>query len=390
MPKRAQLSPFPRGRPAVDLPGPELQIASSSGLLASGAWQVLQAQLLAFEQSATIARGSRQKLQTASGSMIEHSAISIGANHNMIENRRIYYYFLLGAAGSLTGWYIAALSLDDLRQLEQSAIFGALLGGLIGMAVASYDGITTRSMVRFFRFGGWGLVVGGLAGAAALSIVQWLYVGMIGEGEGGSVTAPRSILIGLFCWVLLGGMIGLGAVMNKGTQIYKGLLGGFVGATLGGLIYEIARVENTGETKSPFITALSLALLGGAIGASVALITTALQNACFEVTNGKLKGRVYDVTKYVDARIGSKTAGLIGSDANAAWIYLPGDKQVLPRHAEIRYADGAPTLTVFEDTKRANAPTLINGRNIASSMPLGNGDRVQIGGTTLVYRQKGR
>jgi hypothetical protein len=308
----------------------------------------------------------------------------------MIERKRIYYYFLLGAAGSLTGWYLAALSLDNTSQLEQSAIFGALLGGLIGMAIASYDGITTRSLVRFARYGGIGLVIGGPTGALALALVQWLYAGMLGQNAAKQVPAAKLILIGLLCWVILGGMIGLGAVINKGTQIYKGLMGGFVGAIFGGLIYEIARVENSGEAKSLLVTALSLGLLGGTIGASVALIVTALKSGWLEVTNGKLKGRIYDVTKFVDANMGSKTSALIGSDANAAWIYLPGDKEVLPRHAEIRYADGAPTISIFQDTRKANMPTLINGRNIATSMPLSDGDRIQIGNTTLVYHQKGR
>lgn len=305
----------------------------------------------------------------------------------MIEHRRIYFYFLLGAAGSLTGWYLAALSLDNPGQLGQSAIFGAMLGGLIGMAVAGYDGITSRSGVRFIRYGGIGLIIGGLAGAVALALAQWLYAEMLGQNAADQTPVPKTILIGLLCWLLLGGMIGFGTVLNKGTQPYKGLLGGLVGAVLGGLIYEIARVENSLQ-KSSFVTALSLGLLGSAIGASVALITTALQSAWVEVTNGKLKGRIYDVTKYVDSRMGSKTAGLIGSDANAAWIYLPGDGEVLPRHAEIHYADGAPMLTVFKDSKKANKPTLINGRSIASSMPLSNGDQIQIGRTTLVYHQK--
>lgn len=308
----------------------------------------------------------------------------------MIEHKRVYYYFLLGAAGSLTGWYLAALSLDNLTQLQQRAIFGAMLGGLIGMAVAGYDGITTRSFVRFARFGGIGLAVGGLTGALALALVEWLYAQILQPTDAEEIPAARSIFIGLLCWLLLGGMIGLGAVINKGTQIYKGFLGGLTGAMIGGLIYEIARVENSGLVESLLVKAISLGLLGGAIGASVALITTALQSAWFEVTDGKLKGRIYDITKYVDAKMGSKSAGLIGSDANAAWIYLPGDSEVLPRHAEIRYADGAPMLTVFEDNKRANRPTRVNSHNVSASMPLSDGDRVQIGGTTLVYHQKSR
>jgi hypothetical protein len=230
-----------------------------------------------------------------------------------------------------------------------------------------------------------------------LALAQWFYVKISGRQAVENIPAAQSILSGLVCWLLLGGMIGIGAVLNKGTQLHKGLLGGLIGAVLGGLIYEMARVQYAekmgslpGKVKSLPVIAISLGLLGGAIGASVALITTAAKNAWVEVTNGKLKGRIYDITKYVDAKMGSRAAGLIGSDANAAWIYLPGDIHVLPRHAEIRYANGAPTLTVVDGNKKTNRLTLINGRNVAASMPLSNGDRVQIGKTTLVYHQKGR
>ncbi|HST22777.1 MAG TPA: hypothetical protein VLR90_16760, partial [Blastocatellia bacterium] len=138
----------------------------------------------------------------------------------LIEYRRVYYYFLLGAAGSLTGWYLAELCTNTLTSLAQNAVFGALLGGLIGMAIACYDGIITRSFLRFLRFGSTGLSIGGVAGALALVLAQLLYTMMRGQNQDAEIPALQSILVGLPCWLLLGSMIGLGAVINKGAQIY--------------------------------------------------------------------------------------------------------------------------------------------------------------------------
>jgi len=304
----------------------------------------------------------------------------------MIEPTRIYYYFLLGAAGSLTAGYIGAISLTDITHTGESAIFGAFLGGLIGLAVAGYDGVATHSLSRFLRFGGFGTLFGGVGGGVAFLWAQFLYSLTVGEKL--SSTSPTiRVLVGLSCWLLVGGAIGLGAVIKKGTQVYKGVLGGFAGALLGGSIYEVARVNGNAPDVLSGTPALTLLLLGGAIGGSVALITTALQNAWFEVADGKLKGRIYDVTKHISAAAAGKTAGVIGSDGNSAWIYLPGDPTVMPRHAEIRYSHGVPMLTPLESIKKG-ATLAINGRNISTATPLSNGDRVQVGETVVVYHQK--
>jgi hypothetical protein len=164
-----------------------------------------------------------------------------------------------------------------------------------------------------------------------------------------------------------------------------------VGGLIGGGVYEWARASGVAQTASfeqQRVLAITLALLGACVGGSIAFVTTALKRAWFEIVDGKFAGRKYDVTKYVHGRLGREKAGIIGSDEWTANVYLPPGREVLGQHAQINNSNGAPTLTFFPEAERLPS-SLINGRK-ARSWPLKDGDRLQIGTTTLIYRHKKR
>ena len=310
----------------------------------------------------------------------------------MNERLRIYFYFVFGSIGGLTGWFLSAsLLLSTATALEQ-AIYGAIVGAMIGLAIAAYEGFATRSFLRLFKYGSIGLILGTVAGVIALPLSQWLYSRLIRT----TVASPtsinlKSVAVGMACWILFGGLIGFVEGLNKGTQSIKGFSGGVLGGIIGGGIYEFARgygVAQTASLKQQLILAISLSILGGAIGASIALVTVALKRAWVEVLDGKFAGRVYDVTKFVDPQLGSQKPGIIGSDEWRSNIYLPGDPKVQPAHARIGYANGAPYLSVFPSAQK-RAETLINGSRVTSGV-LNDGDRLQIGRTLLVYKHKRR
>lgn len=316
----------------------------------------------------------------------------------MKDKMRFFYYFIIGAIGGLSGWFIGTLLLSLISDTQQStgaqAIFGGMLGASVGVAVAAYDGIANRSALRFFKFGSIGFMLGAIAGAIALPLAQWMYSSLISAsstGQGAGSGGAGALFIGTFCWLIFGGLIGLGEGISKGTQSWKGILGGVVGGLCGGFIYELNRAVGTGQ--DPFLyqlfLAISFLLLGAAISGSVALVTSALKSAWVEIMDGKFSGRSYDVTKYIDAKLGSFRAGIIGSDQWKSHIYLPGDGDVLPHHAEINFANGAPTLTVTPEASK-HATTFINGRRLTASSPLSDGDQLQFGSTKLIYRQKRR
>jgi hypothetical protein len=308
----------------------------------------------------------------------------------MNEKLRIYFYFVFGSIGGLTGWFLSASLLTNIITTLQQATYGAIVGAVIGLAIAAYEGFATRSLTRLFKYGSIGLMLGTVAGVVALPVSFWLYSRLINATKTiAHVVQWKSIAVGMVCWVLFGGLIGFVEGLNKGTQSIKGFTGGVLGGLIGGGIYESARVYGIAETasfKQQMILAVSLSILGGAIGASIALVTVALKQAWVEVLDGKYAGRVYDVTKYIDPRLGRYKPGIIGSDEWSSNIYLPFDPKVYPSHAKIGYADGAPYLSVFPEAQK-NAKTMVNGKD-GFRWVLDDGALLQIGGTLLIYKQK--
>ena len=323
----------------------------------------------------------------------------------MKDNVRIYYYFIIGAIGGLSGWYLSTILGNNIGEDFAAAtlgkgvayyiFFGATLGAIIGVAVSAYDGISNRSWQRFVKFGAIGFLLGAIAGAVSLPLIDLLYQTLTSAAtQAKSSSGNKSLvtfLIGSFCWVLFGGFIGLGEGIGKGTQAWKGVLGGMLGGLLGGVIFEINRALNPltnlteGKFNYHFFSAVSFTLLGAAVSASVAFVTSVLKSAWMEVLDGKLAGNKYDITKYVDPNLGTFKAGIIGSDDWTSNVYLPGDNEILARHAEISYTNGSPTITITPEAAK-HQTTYLNGRRLTHSSPLVNGDRIQIGSTNLIYR----
>lgn len=319
----------------------------------------------------------------------------------MYEGRRFYYYLIFGAFGGATGWFIGGLVAPNVGEpkaaqqaivapgLLQQVAFGCALGAAIGLSIAAYDGYSSRSTKRFFMRAVVSVLLGAAAGAAAMPASQELYAYLM---QGRAADAGWEFALSVLCWILFGGIIGLADGFRKGTQIWKGVVGGLAGGAIGGVIYRLPvwwQWAGNDPTARQMLLAVSLATLGGAIGASVVFVTTALREAFLEILDGKRRGEQDDVTKHVVRR---KTArvkpGLIGSDDWSANVYLPGDSAVLPQHAQVSFIDGAPTLTVFPEASK-NSITLVNGKPVTVCV-LNDGDHLQVGKTNLIYHQKSK
>jgi FHA domain-containing protein len=284
----------------------------------------------------------------------------------MNRRMRTYYYALLGAIGGLVGWQVSdLLGLSFVSNLYLSeSLVGALIGLSVGLFIGLTEGALTRNPVHALKSGAFSGLLGLGAGAIGLPLSEFLFqsvgAGVIGRALG---------------WGVFGLLIGLAEGMVGRTQAWKGMLGGFIGGALGGILLE--SVHNW--LQDPLTgKAAGLVLLGACVGAFISLIAVLLSRAWLEVKSGKLKGTEFMLDKFMSKGFPSIA---IGSSPLKSEIVLP-DPDVAPQHAMLS-GDGLS----FNLKDMSLSGTFINNRKI-ERVQLTNGQRIRMGNTELVYHER--
>lgn len=165
-----------------------------------------------------------------------------------------------------------------------------------------------------------------------------------------------------------GGLV-YGIIGQSAKKGYYGVLGGVLGAGLGGTLFDPIAILTKGGAPS---RAVGFALVGVATGLGMGLVETALKDRWFYVVAGPLAGKQFILYKSVTT-IGSRQQ----SD-----IYLFKDPAILPEHAVIQIAGARVQL-------RANGPVHWAGQTISSRV-LQDGDLLQVGRYSFRYKEKRR
>jgi hypothetical protein len=280
---------------------------------------------------------------------------------------KAYYYTILGAMGGLFGWQITErLGFVGGQNVYLSdALLGAAIGLCIGLFIGFTDGLLVRSILRALKTGLIGGLIGLIAGAIGLPVGEIVFLFSGGE-----------ILGRALGWATFGLLVGVAEGITGGSQVYKGALGGLIGGGVGGVILELAKRV----LDDPLLgKALGLVLLGGCVGAFIALIVVLLSRAWLEVKSGKLQGTVFILDKFLALK---GPAAIIGSDVLKSDIVLT-DPDVAPQHAQLKGADTHFTLRDMS----VGLGTFVNGQRIEVQR-LSNRQVIQMGNTELVYREK--
>ena len=284
----------------------------------------------------------------------------------MNRRMRTYYYALLGAIGGLVGWQVSdLLGLSFVSNLYLSeALVGALIGLSVGLFIGLTEGALTRNPIQALKSGVFSGLLGVGAGAIGLPLSEFLFqsvgAGVVGRALG---------------WGVFGLLIGLAEGMVGRTQAWKGMLGGFIGGALGGVLLE--SVHNW--LKDPLTgKAAGLVLLGACVGAFISLIAVLLSRAWLEVKSGKLKGTEFMLDKFMNKGFPSVA---IGSSPLKSEIVLP-DPDIAPQHAMLS-GDGMS----FNLKDMSLSGTYINNRKI-ERVQLANGQRIRMGNTEMVYHER--
>ena len=284
----------------------------------------------------------------------------------MNRRMRTYYYALLGAIGGLVGWQVSdLLGLSFASNLYLSeALVGALIGLSVGLFIGLTEGVLTRNPVHALKSGVFSGLLGLGAGAIGLPLSEFLFqsvgAGVVGRALG---------------WGVFGLLIGLAEGMVGRTQAWKGMLGGFIGGALGGILLE--SVHNW--LRDPLTgKAAGLVLLGACVGAFISLIAVLLSRAWLEIKSGKLKGTEFMLDKFMSKGFPSIA---IGSSPLKSEIVLP-DPDIAPQHAMLS-GDGMS----FNLKDMSLSGTFINNRKI-ERVQLANGQRIRMGNTEMVYHER--
>jgi len=301
---------------------------------------------------------------------------------------RVYFNAVFGALGGLVGWMLfgafgeknAAAEYQGFQQL----VGGALVGGSIGYLVVSVDAIRDRSLLRFCRLASYGVALGAVGGALGMwagDQVNYLLVGRLVADPARRETAMPlvgTVLARGVGWMLLGVAVGLseGVAARSLGKLSYGTIGGALGGLLGGAFFGLLLEASEKDTASYLWgQAVGLLILGACIGSLSALVQGVFQPASIKVLRGWQEGREYPLLK---------SHNLLGRDESAD-VALFRDMQIEKRHAVIqRQASGF----VLVNNQAPPAQTRVNGQAVPHSVPLRNGDRIELGRVVLRFQTR--
>jgi hypothetical protein len=172
-------------------------------------------------------------------------------------------------------------------------------------------------------------------------------------------------------WAAFGvaGGLSYGLIGKSGKKVKFGVMGGAIGAFIGGIAFDPISLVVHQATLS---RAFGFGVLGLAAGASMGFVESALKDRWLHVSAGPLAGKQF---------ILYKTMTTIGSDQTCD-IYLFKDNTIAPQHAVIDVRGTQATI-------RAQAPIFVSGVPTQSHVLL-SGETVQIGRYSFRYNERHR
>lgn len=279
-----------------------------------------------------------------------------------LSRERLVLYTGAGLLGGLAGWAaadpLAIIGNVYLRALALGAIIGVFIGAFIG----AIEGLSAGHKNQTWQGVQLG-VLSGLVGGGAGLLVGELVFGLFG-GLGGRVVG----------WGVFGLVVGLGAgwVGKSVARMRNGLIGGTIGGAIGGALYQIV----TALMPQTAGRGLALAILGAMIGLWIGLVSEILKRGWLMVIRSQSRnareGKEYPLVK---------TKTTIGR-AEESDVGLFGDRSVSDMHAVVERQKGKFIVA------RGQGTVTVNNTPVTQPAQLKNGDRIEIGGTLLLFRER--
>ncbi len=287
-----------------------------------------------------------------------------------------FYLGLAGLLGAITGWGIAEPGFVDGPHANRwgNFVIIPLIIALMSFGFAIAESAVERSVKKAALRGILSFPLGVVLGFVFSFLAEIIYaIGMQLSFEAGAQTQgnPAFWIARGIAWMVFGAAGGMvyGIVGHSAKKGKYGVLGGIIGAGIGGFVFNPIAMMTHGGAAS---RAVGFALVGLATGVGMGLVESALKDRWLYVTAGPLAGKQFILYK-------NRTA--IGSRQESD-IYLFKDPNVLPEHAVIEISGARVQI-------RATGNVFFAGHPIQSRV-LQDGDLVQIGRYSFRYKEKHR
>jgi len=321
-------------------------------------------------------------LQTASGPKVYGTINEAAEQFVPVSNEKgsilLQGWFYLGVAGlvgALAGWAIVEPGFVDGKGghwgnfLMLPAIITLMCFGF-AMAESAVERSAQKALLRGVLSLPLGLILGFFFDLMA-NVIYNIGMGLCYQAGAQSYHNPAVWIARGIAWMVFGAAGGLvyGIIGQSAKKGYYGVLGGVLGAGLGGTLFDPIAMLTKGGAPS---RAIGFALVGVATGVGMGLVESALKDRWFYVVAGPLAGKQF---------ILYKSATTIGSRQQSD-IYLFKDPAILPEHAVIQITGARVQL-------RANGPVHWAGQTITNRV-LQDGDLLQVGRYSFRYKEKQR
>jgi Inner membrane component of T3SS, cytoplasmic domain len=286
-----------------------------------------------------------------------------------------FYLGVAGLLGAAAGWAIAEPGFVDggAPRWGNYCIIPLILT-LICLGFGISESLVERSAKRALLRGVLALPLGIILGFIFNLIAEMIYaVGLRICYEAGAQSArnPALWINRGIAWMVFGAAGGVvyGIVGQSSKKGKYGVIGGMIGAGLGGILFDPIAALTRGGAAS---RGVGFALVGIATGVGMGLVESALKDRWLYVTSGPLAGKQFILYKS-ETRIGSS------QDCD---VYLFKDPNILPRHAVIQ-------ITGTRVQLRATGAVHWAGQSIQSRV-LQDGDSLQVGRYSFRYKENHR
>jgi hypothetical protein len=287
-----------------------------------------------------------------------------------------FYLGVAGLVGALAGWGICEHAFVDAPdgQSWANVVIMPLVLALMCLGFGVAESVVERSFQKAMWRGMLALLIGVISGFVFDWIANFVYhiaLAICVQLGVRTHTNPAAWIARGFGWMVFGvaGGIVYGLADRSSKKMRYGILGGIIGAGVGGMIFDpISMAAHTASVSR----AVGFGLFGLATGVAMGIVESALKDRWLYVASGPLAGKQFILYKPVTVIGGGQQCD----------IYLFKDPSIQPQHASIELR-GAQTFL------HAIGQVYVSGQP-ARNRALVSGDLIQIGRYAFHFRERQR